>query len=270
MTSYETLAVSVNEHIATVKLNRTDKANAINAQMLVDLKTVFVDLDAAQDVRVIILGANGKSFCAGIDFAFFSEIFHKCNSAEGHVNEALRQFLLDFQASFNAIEACRKPVIASVQGACIGGGLDMIAACDMRFCTEEASFSIKEIDMGIVADAGSLQRLPYLINRGILHELAYTGRNIGGKEAVAIGMLNRYFSNQNEMEKYISTLSKEIAAKSPSAIRGIKHILLYSRDHSVTDSLNYIATWNSAMLLSRDLTEAQRALKEQRPPKFND
>lgn len=252
MAVYETLSVEIAGALATIKLNRSACANAINAQMLVDLKTVIRDLEMTASVRVIILNASGKVFCAGIDFAFLKEILAKYHSAEGEVREALRQFILDFQAAFNAFETCRKPIIATVAGACIGGGLDMIAACDLRFCSEAAFFSIKEIDLSIVADLGSLQRLPHLINRGTLTELAFTGKNFTGQEAANFGLVNRCFQTTEQMQDYVTKLGTEIAGKAPLAIRGIKQMLLYSRDHSVADALTYAATWNSAMLISKD------------------
>jgi enoyl-CoA hydratase len=184
--------------------------------------------------------------------------------------EALRRIILDLQDCLSSIEHCRKPVLAALQGACIGGGLDMIACCDMRYATDNATFSIKEIDLGMVADVGSLQRLPHLIGQGMTRELAYTGRLLGAAEAEKIGLINRVFATNSALTAAVRAMAESIAAKSPLATRGLKEVINYSRDHSVADGLNFVANWNAALLLSSDLNECLTAQLERRAAKFID
>jgi enoyl-CoA hydratase len=170
----------------------------------------------------------------------------------------------------SAIERCRKPAIAAMHGACVGFAIDMSTCCDMRYSTTDAFFSVKEIDIGMTADVGTLQRLPKLIPDGMARELAYTGRKMSGEEAQKMGLVNRCFDNQETLMAGVMQIAQDIAQKSPLAMRGTKEMILYARDHSVADGLNYIATWNAAMLLSDDLQEAMKANREKRPAKFAD
>lgn len=266
---FEYFQVSTDQHIARVTINRPKKANALTIPAWEELGAVFQQLDQDETVRVIILSGTGKHFCAGMDLEALMSIqqFHRIE-CEGRKREALRQFILKLQGAINAIEACRKPVIASVSGACVGGGLDIIAACDMRYCEGDAYFSIKEIDLGMVADLGSLQRLPRIIGPGMTAELAYTGRNVDGTEAQQIGLVNRCFPDREALQTGVEQIAAAIAGKSPLSVRGIKEVLLYARDHTVEDSLRQISTWNAAMMLSKDLEEAFRASMDGRPPEF--
>jgi enoyl-CoA hydratase len=161
-------------------------------------------------------------------------------------------------------------VLAAVHGACIGAGVDIITACDMRYCSPEARFSVKDVDMGLTADVGTLQRLPHIIGDGLARELAYTARTVDGVEASEIRLVNRCFESPQSLFDGVMEIAGSIAARSPLAVRGSKEMLLYARDHSVADSLNYVATWNAAMLLSQDLDEAINAQMRKVPPKFAD
>lgn len=270
MNHYSTLEVTLDQHVATIYLNRPQKANAINAQLLAELKQVFAWMDQDSAVRVGILAAKGASFCAGLDFDFFGEQLNQPEHCAGRRRENLRAFILEIQQVFSSIEHCRKPVLAQVQGACIGGGLDMIAACDMRYSSNQAFFSIKEIDLGFTADAGSLQRLPQWMPRGMVHELAYTGRRIAAQEAQAFGLVNRCYEDEAELRAAVKKIAADIAAKSPLAIRGTKEMLRYARDHRLDDALNYNATWNAALMLSADLEEAFQAALQKRPAEFKE
>lgn len=268
---YQTLTVDIANQIAHVAINRPDKANALDQTAWDELQAVFERLDELDEVRVIIISGEGKHFCSGIDLSLLAGITAAKNaSCDGRAREKLRKQVFQLQAPINAIEKCSKPVLAAIHGGCIGAGVDLVCACDMRYCTNDAFFTVKEIDMGMVADLGTLQRLPKLIGEGMVREMAYTGRNVTGPEAYEIRLVNRSFADKATMMDEVRKLATTIAAKSPLSIRGTKEMLLYTRDHSVADGLKYIATWNAAMLLSNDLDEAFQAKMQKREPKFGD
>jgi enoyl-CoA hydratase len=250
---YETLAVEYEQHVATVWLDRADKANAMNAPMWNELQACFEWLDGEPEVRAVILAARGKHFCAGLDLAMFADIAPAQDMDPARASEQLRLMIKRLQANLTAVERCRKPVLAAVHAVCVGGGVDLIACCDMRYASEEAVFSIKEIDVGMTADVGSLQRLPHIVPQGIVRELAYTGRKVNAAEAYEIGLVNRAYATREAMMQDVRQIAQAIAAKSPLSIRGIKETLLYARDHTVEDGLNYIATWNAGMLSQQDV-----------------
>ncbi|TEU02440.1 MAG: crotonase/enoyl-CoA hydratase family protein [Dehalococcoidia bacterium] len=271
MPKFEALTVSSENRIANIQLNRPDKANAINATMWKELKGVFDWVNGTPEVRVAVLSGQGKHFSAGIDFEFLSAIYNEVSElSEGRRQERLRQIIIGLQDSVTAIERCRKPVIAAIHGACIGGGIDLITACDIRYATVDARFSIKEVDLAIVADTGTLQRLPRLIGDGLFRELAYTGLEFDGVKAHSMGLVNKVFADQPSLLVGVRELANEIAAKSPLAIRGIKETLIYSRDHTVAEGLNYVATWNTAIGLSKDVQEAVTAYFQNRCAEFED
>ena len=249
---YETLEVTIVDAVATVFLNRPDKANSMNGPMWVELQACFEWIDAEPGVRVAILAANGKHFCAGIDLALFGDVIPG-SSERGRASEQLRRTVLRLQDNLSAIEKCRKPVLAAIHYTCIGGGIDMTCCCDMRYCTEDAYFSIKEIEIGMTADVGTLQRLPRLIGDGMVRELAYTGRKLEAQEAKELGFVNRVFADRDALLEGVTEIARQIATHSPLAVRGSKEMILYARDHTVADSLNYIATWNAGMLSQADL-----------------
>lgn len=271
MPKFEALTVSSENRIANIQLNRPDKANAINATMWKELKDVFDWVNGTPEVRVAVLSGQGKHFSAGIDFEFLSAIYNEVSElSEGRRQERLRQIIIGLQDSVTAIERCRKPVIAAIHGACIGGGIDLITACDIRYATVDARFSIKEVDLAIVADTGTLQRLPRLIGDGLFRELAYTGLEFDGVKAHSMGLVNKVFADQTSLLVGVRELATEIAAKSPLAIRGIKETLIYSRDHTVAEGLNYVATLNAAIGLSKDVQEAVTAYFQDRCAEFED
>ncbi len=268
---FETLTVMLEDGIARVNLNRPDKANAMTLTLWQELRRAFEWVDATVEARVAVLTGEGRHFTSGIDLALLAGVRDAIRAdCEGRSRERLRRLVLDLQDSVTAIERCRKPVIAAIHGGCIGGGVDLICACDMRFAASDARFAIKEIDMGMTADVGTLQRMPRLVPPGIVAELAYTGRMFDAAEARAIGLVNRVFDSREELLAGVGALAATIAAKSPLAVRGTKEMLTYARDHTVADGLNHVATWNAAMLLSKDLQEAMEATIARRPPRFAD
>jgi enoyl-CoA hydratase len=269
--NFETLSVDLAGGVATVKLNRPDKANAINQAMWEDIRLAFLWVDETPEARVAIIGGRGKYFTSGLDLGMVAG-FKKQNQddCDGRYRERLRRQIIELQDALSSIERCRKPVIAAIHGACIGGGVDLITCCDMRYAAAEAYFSIKEIDLGITADVGTLQRLPKLVPDGIARELAYTGRRFDATEAREIGLVNRVYDSVEILRTGVAEIAATIAGKSPLSIRGIKEMVVYSRDHSVADGLNHVATWNAAMLMSEDLTEAVTATMQKRSAKFKD
>ena len=264
-----TISVRLEGAVAEVSLNRPDRSNAMNEAMWQELREAMRWADATPSVRAVVLTGAGKNFCAGIDLAMLGGVAKAVAHADpARSREALRRLILDLQDCLTSIERCRKPVLAAIQGACIGGALDMVTCCDMRYAAADAVFSVREVDVGMTADVGTLQRLPRIVPDGVARELAYTGRNLEAGEAAAIGLVNRLFPTQEELLAGVMTIAQAIAAKSPLAIRGTKEMLNYGRDHSVADGLDHVATWNAAMLMSADLSEAMGAMREKRAPKF--
>lgn len=267
--SFQTLELEMDGHIATVYLNRPDKANSMNAGLWQELQDCFEWLDAEPSVRVVILAGNGKHFCAGLDLAMFAELAPGDGEAARN-REKLRRVVLRLQDNLTALEKCRKPVLAAIHSTCIGGGVDLTCCADMRYATEDAFFSVREVDIGMAADVGTLQRLPKLIPPGVAHELAYTGRNMSAQEAMSVGFVNRVFEDRETMMREVKAIAGNIAAKSPLAVRGSKEMLLYTRDHSVADGLNYVATWSAAMLSEVDLQTGMQAQFEKKQASFED
>ena len=263
-----TLEIEIDGAIASVALNRPEKANSMNAPMWAELQSVFTFCDTTDAIRAVILRGQGKHFCAGIDLEMLTEL--KADSEPARAAERFRREILRLQGNLSAIADCRKPVIAAIQGACVGGGLDIASCADLRYATNDARFSIKEIDVGLVADVGSLQRLPRLIGDGLLRELAFTGRMMGADEAFAAGLVSGVLESQERLASRVGEIAQTIAAKSPLAIRGIKQTLAYGRDHGLADSLDYVATWNSAMLSFDDVHAAIAAAKQGAIARFDD
>ncbi|MFT5172208.1 MAG: enoyl-CoA hydratase [Gammaproteobacteria bacterium] len=268
--NFETLVITQTDGIAHIELNRPEKANALNATMWKELRSAF-DWLSTSHARVAVLSGRGKHFTAGIDLSLLKAMQTELSElAEGRRQERLKEFIVELQQAISAAERCTKPILAAVHGACIGGGIDLITACDMRYAAEDARFSVKEVDLAIVADVGTLQRLPRLIGDGLARELAFTGREFDANEAHAMKLVNQVCVDKASLVDYTLTLAGDIARKSPLTIRGIKDTLNYSRDHSVADGLAYVACKNAATLFSSDLSEALSAAQQQRVAKFED
>jgi len=270
VTEYKAFRVELADQIAQVVINRPEKINAMDAAFWSEIIEIFNWIDATDEVRVVVLSGAGEHFSSGIDLQLLAQVGSQLGSDIGRNAEQLRRKILSLQASFNAVDSCRKPVIAAIQGYCLGGAIDLISACDMRYSTTNAKFSIKEIDMGMAADVGTLQRLPRIIGDGMMRELAFTGRTIEGEEARAIGLVNRTYADQAALMDAVLELARGIASKSPLAIRGTKEMIRYMRDHRVDDGLEYIATWNAAMLQSADIKVAIAAHMSKQKPDFAD
>ncbi|KAJ4711463.1 Delta(3,5)-Delta(2,4)-dienoyl-CoA isomerase [Melia azedarach] len=258
-----------NSRVIYVYLNRPSQRNALSGDFFVEFPNTLSSLDQNPDVNVIVLAGSGEHFCSGIDLKTLSSVTDHTTSADrGRSSERLRRHIKFLQDAITAIERCRKPVIACIHGACIGGGVDIVTACDIRFCTKDTFFSVKEVDLAITADLGTLQRLPAIVGFGNAMELALTGRRFSGSEAKELGLVSRVFGSKEELDDSVRTIAEGIAAKSPLAVTGTKAVLLRSRDLTLEQGLDYIATWNSGMLLSDDLTEAVSAQIQKRKAFF--
>lgn len=269
---FETFDLTIENDIAHICLNRPDKRNSMIPSFWEDLPNVVQDIDNGAKARVIVISSTGPVFTAGMDLNAFTPKTHQ--SADDAKRERIRHGAAFYdtarktQAAFNALEACRLPVLAAIQGGCVGGGLDMVTACDMRYCTEDAFFTIFEINIGMTADVGTFPRLVQQMPEGLVRELAYTGRRMAADEALSTGLVNRVFASQEEMLAGVMTIAAEIASKAPLAVYGCKHMINYSKDHTTADTLDYIAIWNASFLQSQEMQEAMVANAEKRPGDF--
>lgn len=270
MADYRAFNVELNNGIAHVEINRPEKINAMNADFWSEIRDIFAWIEDTAEVRVVVLSGAGKHFSSGIDLMLLVQVGAQLGKEVGRNARTLKCKIEELQSSFNAVDECSKPVLAAIQGYCLGGAIDLISACDMRYSTLDAQFAIKEIDIGMAADVGTLQRLPHIIGDGMMRELAYTGRSVGGAEAQRIGLVNRTYASQDALMAGVFEIARTIAEKSPIAVQGSKEMIRYMRDHSIADGLNYIATWNAAMLQSEDLKVAMAAHMNKQQPEFKD
>lgn len=267
--NYQSFEVAIDQQIAHIKLNRPEQMNAMNADFWRELPLCMNDLDASGEVRVIVLSANGKHFCSGMDVAVFQDPNTiPLDQEPARMAENLRRVVMQLQACISSLENIRIPVLSAIHGACIGGAVDMICASDCRYCTEDAFFSIKETQIGMTADLGTLQRMPKLIPEGVVRELAFTGRDMNAQEALQYGLVNKVFANQSELLEGVMSVARQIAMNSPLAVSGSKEMLNYSRDHSVEDSLKYVATWQAGMFRQQDLMTSFSAKAKKQLPEY--
>lgn len=269
------------EHVGKVAhliLNRPDELNTMTRQFWGELPAIVGELDAAGETRAIVISSTGKHFSAGMDLAVFTggdgggDLAGSGSAPreEGRRRGALRQLVMVLQESFTSLERARMPVLAAVQGGCIGGAVDMVSACDMRYCSADAFFVVQEINLGMTADVGTLQRLPRIIAPGVAREMAYRGNRMPAQRALEVGLVNQVFDTHDELVAGVLDIATEIASKSPLAIWGTKEVLNYARDHSVADSLEHMATWQSGMFHPGDMIETFTAKAEGREPAFDD
>jgi len=267
---YKAIRLEKGDGIAEAVLVGPGKGNALGPDFWREMPEVFARLDRDEDVRAIVVRGEGEHFSYGLDLAAMmgdlGQHFTGANLAAERT--ALLDMVLDMQQAFDRVEACRKPVIAAVSGWCIGGGLDLIAACDIRLCSKEARFSLREVKVAIVADLGSLQRLPRVIGEGNTRELALTGKDISAERALRINLVNEVYETPAALLDAARAMAREIADNPPLVVQGIKRVMNYCSDKSVKDGLEYVAVWNSAFLQSHDLGEAMAAFRERRPPRF--
>jgi enoyl-CoA hydratase/carnithine racemase len=261
------IEVRIDSGVAHVELARPDKFNAMDSDMFAAIGDTFRSLGRDGAVRAILLSGQGRHFTAGLDLDYASKQF-PATADPGRAAEARLRHIEWLQDCFSALEAARAPVIAAIHGGCIGAGVDLAAACDLRVMTLEAYFQVAEVDVAITADLGTLQRLGYLIPQGVLRELAYTGRRMGADEAARYGLVNRVAADRDAAIAAGLDLARTIAAKSPLAVAGAKKSLNHSRGRTVEAGLRDVAMWNAATLVSADLTEAIKARLGKTEPSF--
>lgn len=256
------------QHVLHLQLHRPGKRNAINLLCWRELVQCFQDISRDPSCRAVVVSGAGSAFTAGIDLSDLASAF--AGDPEQDVARRswqLRQRILEFQESFSVMEKCPKPVIAAVHGPCIGAGVDLISACDIRFCSQDASFQVKEVDMGLAADVGTLQRLPKIVgSQSLVNELAFTARVMRASEALSCGLVSRVLPDKQTLLEVALEVAAAIAARSPVAVQGTKLNLVYSRDRPVSEGLLHAATWNMAMLQTEDIPKSVQAALEKKGP----
>jgi len=270
--SYARLRVEKSPNgIAEVVLNRPNKLNIMDFQFFEEVGKAFNELDSDSNVKVIILWAEGKIFTAGLDLK--SAIADITSAQKDSDSTAVKSTVFfkrvtELQKSFLAINKCKKPVIAAIHSTCIGGGVDLICWCDIRLASQDANFSIKETQIAIVADLGTLQRIGKLTSKGFAREMAFTGEAVSAERALKFGFINEIYANKDELLKGARAMATKIADNSPLVVQGTKISLEYADEHSTLDGLNQIALWNTSFLMSEDLTEAVASFIEKRKAIF--
>lgn len=270
MTEYRSLQITRDGHIATVELIGPGKGNAMGPDFWAEMPRVFAELDADDELRVVVVRGRGDNFTYGLDLKASAQVFAPIIGGHNLAAERakVRDLVLAWQEAFNAIAACRKPVIASIAGWCIGGGVNLISACDLRICSADARFSLREPRIAIVPDVGALQRLPKIIGEGATRMMAFTAGDFDAAWALRTGLVEEVHPDRAALEAATAALAATIAANSPLAVQGTKQVLEFSKDASTRAALEFVATWNSAFLQSNDLTEAFTAFMEGRAPQF--
>jgi len=264
---YEHIEVERQVHIGSIWLNRPEKLNALSADMWDDLPAAVHELDEDDDVRVIVLAGRGRSFTVGIDVGLLAS-FRPEGPSPATANKELYETIKRMQGTVNSLAETSKPVIAAIHGHCLGAGVNLISACDIRLGASDALFSVRETKMGLVADIGALQRLPAIVGDGVTAEMALTGSDYPADWALDNGLVSRVFPDQESLIEGAMELASQIAANSPLVTQGVKRALQANDGRTVEQALEYMAQWNAAFLISNDLMEALGAFAEKRDPDF--
>ena len=271
--AYECFEVSIGGGIAHIVMNRPEVRNNMNPALWAELPQIVREIDADAQARVIVISSTGPHFCGGIDVSMFGTSADK-DAVNPHAKRQSGLKFLDtvkrMQDSLSVLEQCRLPVLVAIQGGCIGGGVDLATAADMRYATQDAFITIYETKIGMTADVGTFPRMVKLIPEGIVRELAYTGRRMPAGEALNIGLVNRVFDDHQAMLDGVMAVAREIAANAPLAVHGCKRAITYARDHSTQDGLDWIGMWNASNLHPEEIQEAMLARAEKRPADFAD
>mgnify|MGYP001614015301 CR=1 FL=1 len=270
--AFETVRLVADGPIARLSFNRPNNANAFDRSMWDELPRALEWIGTQRSLRVVVLSGEGKHFTGGIDLSVVSWLMELTADPQRATRgrEDVLAFIEKAQHAFTAIERCPVPVIAAIHGACVGAGVDLIAACDLRLCSADARFCVKEIDLAVVPDVGTLQRLSHVIGYSATAELSYSAETFDAQRALGLRLVSRVCDNKEALLEAANQLAQDIASKPPTTVRGIKRNLLWSRDHSVQDGLAFVATWNAAMLVGEDLAEAVAAAQQKRKAVFAD
>ena len=271
---HECFDVTIENQVAHLRLNRPDALNTMIPGFWTELPEIVRDIDAGSRARAIVISSTGRHFCAGMDLSVFTG--DSTLGGTGGVDEVGRRraylwmVVQHLQDTFTALEQARMPVLCAVQGGCIGGAVDMVSAADMRYCSADAFFCVQEINIGMTADVGTLQRLPKIIPEGIARELAFTGDRMPADRALRCGLVNEVFDDHESLVAGTLETAERIARHSPLAVWGTKEMINYTRDHSVADGLRYIAGWQSGMFQGGDMMEEFAAKSDRRDPEIED
>ena len=273
--NYESFKYTSEEGVGHLILDKGEDLNKMTMNFWYELPRILDEIDKDASLRVLILSSTGKHFCAGMDLKNFGTLGNDAEKKtnvpdKARIGESLYRIAKELQDMLSKLEKLRIPVLAGIQGGCIGGGLDLVTAADMRFASKDAFFCIQEVNIGMAADIGTLQRLPRVIPEGKVRELAYTGRRMPAGEALEAGLVNKVYESHEEMVSGLKEMAAVIASKSPLAVYGTKAILNFSRDHTIAEGLEYNALWSGAMLPQEDMAEAMMSNIEKREPEFKD
>jgi len=262
--------VEIADSVAHVRLSRPDELNTMTADFWRELPEIVTGLSDAASARVVVISSTGRHFSAGMDLSVFADGELAGDGEPGRRHARLRSNAKVLQWSFTALEKARMPVLAAVQGGVIGGAVDLVTACDLRYASADAFFCVQEINIGMTADVGTLQRLGTVVPEGFAREMAYTGRRVPAQRAYEVGLVQQVYPDAEALLDGVLATAREIASKSPLAIWGTKVAMNYARDHGVDAGLEQIATWQAGMFQPQDMAEAFTAKAEKREPVFED
>ena len=272
--AYECFDVTIDNQIAHIRLIRPGKRNSMNTAFWRELPEIVHDIDNGARARVIVISSTGPHFSSGLDISAIGGSGDQISKPDPKQRRVRGAAFYDnvrrMQSTFSCLEDCRIPVLVAIQGGCIGGGVDFATACDIRYATEDAYFTVFEVNIGMTADVGTFPRLVKLVPEGIVREMAYTGRRMPANEAVSVGLVNRVFEDHYSLVAGVMEVAAEIASKAPLAVYGCKQMINYARDHNTSDGLDYISIWNASMLQPDEMAEAITANREKRPGDFAD
>lgn len=265
----EKVLFSIEGHIGYITLNRPDKLNALNQEIWEGLDLCLDKAGKESELRVIILKGEGRSFCSGLDLSPGNQLFTTLSGGSSAENNTIMfHHIRKLQYTFSGLERIHVPVIAAVHGHCLGGGLELILACDFRLASSDAIFSIPEVQLAIIADLGGTQRLPRIIGPGMARELLYTGRRFTAEEAKEMKLINHVYPDKDSLFKKAREMAENIADNAPLAVQGAKEVMNYSDRVSIDEGLEYVASRSSGILLSEDVMEAFQAYAQKRKPEF--
>ncbi|MEA2100967.1 MAG: crotonase/enoyl-CoA hydratase family protein [Thermodesulfobacteriota bacterium] len=269
-TSYSYYRVEKEDHIAWVYLDRPKKRNAMGPAAWTEIIPIFDEIDNDPDILVCIIAGEGKDFCAGIDIMGMADMIPTMKSWDMGAKATVELFkdIKPLQDSMSCVEKCRKPVICAIHGRCIGAGLDLASACDIRLATKDATISLRETAVAFVCDVGSLQRMPYIVGQGITREMAYTAEFMDAERAKEVNLVNKIYEDRDSLLKGAREMAFKIAANAPLAVQASKEVLNYCRGKGVADGLEYVAARSSMILPSEDISETIKAMMGKRQASF--